>query len=142
MPIDLARTLFVKAQIERRLRKKVAAKDSLEKALAIFENVGASLWAARTRSELDRAGPRRASGDGLSETERRVAELAASGLTNREVAAALLFMSPKTVRRTSRTSIASSTSAPAPSSARGSRTLGASQHKRRESPDSSSATAV
>ena len=34
--------------------------------------------------------------DELTETERRVAELAASGLTNREVAAQL-FMSPKTV---------------------------------------------
>ena len=50
----------------------------------------------RTREELQRIGIRRAIGDELTESERRVVELAASGLKNREVAAQL-FMSPKTV---------------------------------------------
>jgi DNA-binding CsgD family transcriptional regulator len=44
---------------------------------------------------LDRVGLRRAP-DELTATERRVAELAASGMTNREIASAA-FMSPKTV---------------------------------------------
>ena len=44
----------------------------------------------------DRLGLRRGSGDELTEAELRVAELAATGRTNREIAAAL-FMSPKTV---------------------------------------------
>jgi DNA-binding CsgD family transcriptional regulator len=96
MPIERARTLLVKGQIERRLKKKAAAKESLESAVAIFDTLGAELWAARARTELSRVGLRPAAPDELSETEQRVAELAASGLTNREVAAQL-FMSPKTV---------------------------------------------
>jgi len=48
------------------------------------------------RAELQRVGLRRAP-EGLTATERRVAELAAGGLTNREVATAA-FMSPKTVQ--------------------------------------------
>jgi len=54
-----------------------------------------ALWAQRTRAELDRAAGRRTGGD-LTESEKPVADLAASGLTNRQVAAQL-FMSPKTV---------------------------------------------
>jgi DNA-binding NarL/FixJ family response regulator len=52
--------------------------------------------AARARDELARVGIRRAREDGLTPGEWRVAELAASGLRNREIAAAL-FVSPKTV---------------------------------------------
>ena len=96
MPFERARTLLVKGVIERRARRRGQAKLSFEQALEIFEHLGARLWAERTRAELDRVGLRRASGGDLTEGERRVAALAAQGLTNREVAAAL-FMSPKTV---------------------------------------------
>ena len=48
------------------------------------------------RLELRRIGGRTASGDGLSETERRIAELVATGRRNSEVAAAL-SLSPNTV---------------------------------------------
>ena len=58
--------------------------------------MGARLWAAKARDELERVSLRRAAQDELTETERRVAELAAAGLTNRSVAAQL-FISPKTV---------------------------------------------
>jgi DNA-binding CsgD family transcriptional regulator len=53
------------------------------------------VWAQRARSELARLG-RVDDPDELTATEARVAALAASGLTNREVAAAA-FLSPKTV---------------------------------------------
>jgi DNA-binding CsgD family transcriptional regulator len=96
MPIELGRTLLVKGVLERRARRRGDAKKSFEQALEIFEGTGARLWAERARAELDRVGLRRSSGDELTEAERRVAELAATGLTNREVAAAL-YMSPKTV---------------------------------------------
>jgi DNA-binding CsgD family transcriptional regulator len=96
MPFELARTLLVKGVIERRARRRGRAKESFKQALAIFERVGASLWAERARQELERVGLRRSSGDELTAGERRVAELAAQGMTNREVAAAL-FLSPKTV---------------------------------------------
>jgi DNA-binding CsgD family transcriptional regulator len=96
MPPERARTLLVKGVIERRVRRRGDAKRCFEEALEIFELAGARLWADRARAELDRVGLRRGSGEELTEAERRVAELAAQGMTNREVAAAL-YMSPKTV---------------------------------------------
>jgi DNA-binding CsgD family transcriptional regulator len=95
-PFERARTLFVLGRLERRGKQKTAAKQSLELARAIFDALPAPLWSERAAEELARIGLRRASPNGLTESERRVAELAANGLTNREVAAQL-FMSPKTV---------------------------------------------
>jgi DNA-binding CsgD family transcriptional regulator len=96
MPLELGRTLLVRGQLERRTRQKAKASRSLQEALAIFERVGARLWARRTSSELARLGLRRSAPGQLTVSERRVAELAASGLKNREVAAQL-FISQKTV---------------------------------------------
>ena len=67
-------------------RHRRAAADTLAEALALFERLGAPTWAEQARAELDRVGLRRAP-DELTATERRVAELAASGMTNREIAA-------------------------------------------------------
>ncbi|WP_319436513.1 AAA family ATPase [Mycobacterium sp. RTGN5] len=96
MPFERARTQLLLGQIHRRQRRKDAATETLGEALASFEAMGAPLWAERVRAELARCVvvPRRAGG--LTPAERRVAELAASGMTNRDVAAAL-FISPKTV---------------------------------------------
>jgi DNA-binding CsgD family transcriptional regulator len=96
MPFELARTLLVDGVIERRLRRRARAKASFEQALAIFEDLGAALCAGQARAELDRVGLRRAADGALTEIERRVAELAAEGRTNRDVAAAVCI-SPKTV---------------------------------------------
>jgi DNA-binding CsgD family transcriptional regulator len=96
MPFEFARTLLVKGLVDRRARRRADAKASLERALAIFERIGARIWIERTRRELDRVGLRRSAGDELTAGERAVAELAAQGLTNREVASTL-FVSPKTV---------------------------------------------
>jgi DNA-binding CsgD family transcriptional regulator len=96
MPFERARTLLVKGVIERRARQRTRSQQSLLEAAQAFERIGARIWAERARSELDRVGLRRASADELTEGERRCAELAATGMTNREVAAAL-FISPKTV---------------------------------------------
>ncbi len=95
MPLDLARALIVKGQLERRRKHRRHAAASLGTALDICERIGARLWAERARSELARLGAR-ADGDALTATEAQVARLAASGLTNRQVAAAA-FLSPKTV---------------------------------------------
>jgi DNA-binding CsgD family transcriptional regulator len=97
--IEVARTLLVVGQLERRRRQKGTAAALLRDALAIFEQAGAVLWAQRAQSELRRVGLRPAAPDELTDSERRVAELTASGLKNREVAAQL-FMSPKTVEAT------------------------------------------
>jgi DNA-binding CsgD family transcriptional regulator len=98
MPFELARTLVARGQVQRRRKERLAAKQSLEQAIGIFESRGAILWAGRARSELGRLGlrPGTGGGRGLTKTERRVAEMVASGLTNREVAAQL-FISPRTV---------------------------------------------
>ena len=95
VPCEHGRTLLVKGRLQRRLKQRGAAADTLREALAIFERIGAPIWAEQARRELDRIGLRRAP-DELTASERRVAELAASGMTNREVAQAA-FMSPKTV---------------------------------------------
>lgn len=95
-PFELGRTLLVKGQVHRRAKAKRAARDSIDRARRIFERLGASLWAERARDELRRVGLRPPAPLELTPTEQRVAELAASGLTNRQVAEAL-FVSPKTV---------------------------------------------
>jgi DNA-binding CsgD family transcriptional regulator len=100
MSFELGRTLLVRGQVQRRLRQKRRARESLERAKAIFDELGTPLWSAKASSEIDRLGVRRpasATRVGLTETEGRVAALAASGLTNREIAAQL-FVSQKTVQ--------------------------------------------
>jgi DNA-binding NarL/FixJ family response regulator len=96
LPFDLGRALLVRGRLLRRAKQKRAAAETLREALAVFERLGAPVWEAQARAELDRVGLRR-SPDELTATELRVAELAAEGLTNREVASKA-FMSPKTVQ--------------------------------------------
>ncbi len=96
-PFELARTLLVRGQIQRRAKQKAAARVTLERARTTFDELGAPLWAGRAARELARIGGRSRRTSGLTETEQRVAELAADGLTNREIAAAL-FLSPNTVQ--------------------------------------------
>jgi DNA-binding CsgD family transcriptional regulator len=96
MPFERARTQLVMGQIQRRRRQKRAAAAALQDAARVFDQLGTPLWAARARAELDRVNVSPAGTAQLTPSERRVAELAATGMTNREVAGAL-FISPKTV---------------------------------------------
>lgn len=96
MPFERARTLLVLGQIQRRRRQKRAAAAALQDAVGVFDELGTPLWAARARAELDRVNVAPGAGQDLTASERRVADLAAAGMTNREVATAL-FVSPKTV---------------------------------------------
>lgn len=95
MPFERARTLLVRGQLHRRARQKQAARESLEEALAMFEQLDARLWSQATRADLRRIVHRSPPGQ-LTATEQQVAELAGSGRTNREIAGAL-FISPQTV---------------------------------------------
>ena len=61
-----------------------------------FTTFGAAAWASITADELARVNVRPRASNQLTETERQVATLAASGLTNREVAARC-FLAVKTV---------------------------------------------
>ena len=98
MPFERARTQLLLGQIQRRQRQRGVASTTLQEALGVFELLGTPLWAERARAELARVirGPRPQEGVGLTASEQRVAELAASGLTNREISVAS-FISPKTV---------------------------------------------
>ena len=96
MPFERARIQLLLGQLQRRQRRREAATSTLREALATFDRLDTPLWAQRARASLahadiisSRAGP-------LTAAEQRVAELAASGMTNRDVAAAL-FISVKTV---------------------------------------------
>ena len=95
MPFERARTQLLVGQLQRRQRKREVASATLRDALAVFEELGTPLWAERARAELNRVGSVRTQTE-LTASEQRVAELAATGFTNREMAAAL-FISPKTV---------------------------------------------
>jgi DNA-binding NarL/FixJ family response regulator len=64
--------------------------------IGIFDRLGAPLWSARARAELATIGGRPPRRGALTPTEQRVAALAASGRTDREIAQEL-FMSVKTV---------------------------------------------
>jgi DNA-binding CsgD family transcriptional regulator len=96
LPFELGWHRLVQGRLHRRAKHRSAAARALREAVEIFEGLGAPAWTERARAELARVGLRRAPDD-LTATERRVAELAAGGMTNREVAAAA-FMSPKTVQ--------------------------------------------
>jgi DNA-binding CsgD family transcriptional regulator len=97
MPFELGRTLLALGSVQRRAQQKRTGRETLERAVSIFEDLGARLWAERTQTELGRIGGRSAARGTLSATEQQIAELVAAGRTNQEVAEAL-SLSPRTVQ--------------------------------------------
>ncbi|WP_245791789.1 ATP-binding protein [Actinacidiphila rubida] len=101
-PFDQARIQLLYGERLRRLRLNTEARAQLNAALATFQRLGAVPWAERARSELRAAGQgqKRASKKVtvtvLTAQERNIAELAAEGLTNRQIAERL-FLSHRTV---------------------------------------------
>jgi DNA-binding CsgD family transcriptional regulator len=96
MPFERARTLLLAGETHRRFKQRGQARELLEAALAEFERMGARQWVERARQALDRTGRPGASRDELTSTEWRLARLAASGLSNQEIAEQA-FVSIKTV---------------------------------------------
>ncbi|HEY9304872.1 MAG TPA: LuxR C-terminal-related transcriptional regulator [Mycobacterium sp.] len=96
MPFERARTQLLLGQLQRRQRHREAATATLREAQDTFERLGTTLWADRAKAELARGMSGRRRADGLTPSEQRVADLAVTGMTNRDIAAAL-FISPKTV---------------------------------------------
>ena len=94
-PFGRARALLAVGISRRRLRQKKPSHQAIEAAVEAFEQIGAEGWAATARAELGRLGGRRRA-EGLTASERRVAELVAEGRTNRQVAEAL-FLGERTV---------------------------------------------
>ena len=99
MPFDVARSRLALGEVHRRARRKRLASENLLAAESIFVDLGAPLWVALAREERARIGLRSAvsaEGAALTQAERQVADLVASGLTNAEVAGRL-FMAQRTV---------------------------------------------
>ena len=96
-PFELGRTLLVQGEAQRRSKQRKAARGSLSAAQEIFDRLGTPLWSERARGGLARiAGRRPAPAWRLTSAEAQIADLAAIGRTNREIAGEL-FISTKTV---------------------------------------------
>ncbi|MFD4603239.1 AAA family ATPase [Streptomyces sp. NPDC058464] len=82
----------------RRRRRSAEARPHLSAALECFQRLDARPWTERTKAELRAAGAATAPAPAgeLTPQERQIAELAAQGLTNRDIAARL-YLSPRTV---------------------------------------------
>jgi DNA-binding CsgD family transcriptional regulator len=96
LPLERARTLLCLGIARRQAQQKRAAREALDLALAMFEELGAPAWAEKTRAERRRISGRPSAADELTQTEARVASLAARGRSNKEIAAEL-FMGVSTV---------------------------------------------
>jgi DNA-binding CsgD family transcriptional regulator len=99
--LELARALVDLGAALRRANQRAAARDSLYEGLDIAHRCGAVPLAERAREELLAAGsrPRRLVRRGvasLTPSEHRVAQMAAEGMTNPQIAQAL-FVTRKTV---------------------------------------------
>jgi DNA-binding CsgD family transcriptional regulator len=100
MPFETARTELLLGQLKRRCRRRQEASATLSRALETFETIGTPLWSSRVRAELARlAGTESRPRSGLTPAEQRVAQRAAAGLSNKEIAAEL-FLALKTVEMT------------------------------------------
>jgi DNA-binding CsgD family transcriptional regulator len=99
--LQLAHSLAEQGAAQRRAGQRTAAREPLREALALAQQLGADALAETVQEELVVSGarPRRqvlSGPDSLTPSERRVAELAAAGMQNREIAQAL-FVTTKTV---------------------------------------------
>ncbi|MFD8705651.1 helix-turn-helix transcriptional regulator [Kitasatospora sp. NPDC059648] len=101
-PYEQARTQLAYGEWLRRRRRKAPARPHLRAAQEAFDRLGARPWADRAAAELRAAGettptrPRTDPGTALTAQELQVVRLAATGATNRDIAAHLL-LSPRTI---------------------------------------------
>jgi DNA-binding NarL/FixJ family response regulator len=96
---ERARTELLYGSRLRRRRRPVRAREHLRSALDTFQRLDRAWWADRVAAELRAAGDapsRPRERRSLTPQQTQIAELVASGATNREVAAKL-FLSPRTV---------------------------------------------
>jgi DNA-binding CsgD family transcriptional regulator len=96
IPLERGRNLLALGLVERRRRQRLSAHAALAQAQEAFAAAGAPLWAAQARAASAGVGLRVRARPELTGTEERIARMAASGLTNREIATTL-HVSPKTV---------------------------------------------
>lgn len=100
-PFELANAQLEYGAWLRRRHRRTEAREQLGAALMVFDRLGARAWSDLAAAELRAAGVAGTVGDGsawaaLTGQEREIVRLAATGMTNREIAATL-YLSPKTV---------------------------------------------
>lgn len=101
-PFDRARTQLVYGEWLRRARRKTQAQAQLSSALETFTSLSATPWCDRARAELHAAGATATQSRRLGEfavltpQEFQIIQLAARGMSNRDIAAQL-FLSTRTV---------------------------------------------
>ena len=100
-PFLRARTLFSFGRWLRRRRRSADSRVPIRDAIALFDALGATRWSERARQELratgERIGPRTPDArDQLTAQELQIAQLAATGLSNREIGERL-FLSHRTI---------------------------------------------
>lgn len=100
-PFLEARTLFSFGSWLRRRRRSADSRGPLRRSVELFDLIGATAWSSRGRQELratgETVGPRTPEArDHLTAQELQIAQLAADGLSNREIAERL-FLSHRTV---------------------------------------------
>jgi len=83
---DEARSLLLLGRAARRARQRGAARAALGAAAAAFGETGCTGWAELANTELARTGTRRTPDGQLSPAQFQVAQLATSGLSNKEIA--------------------------------------------------------
>ncbi len=91
MPFERARSMLGRGQARLRAGQRRLARADLEEARTTFAGLGAEAWTKRAEAELARLGGRASSRWELTASERSVAELAALGHTNREIADRLVL---------------------------------------------------
>jgi DNA-binding NarL/FixJ family response regulator len=96
-PIDVARAYLTLGQLERRARRRAAARTAFKQASERFTVIGAAAWVPVAAEELSRLDyGLRPRPEALSDTESRIVHFVRSGATNREIAAAM-YLSVKAV---------------------------------------------
>jgi len=100
-PFLRARTLFSFGRWLRRQRRSADSRAPLRDAITLFDALGATSWGERARQELratgEKIGPRTPDArDRLTAQELQIAQLAAAGLSNREIGERL-FLSHRTI---------------------------------------------
>ena len=100
-PFLRARTLFSFGRWLRRQRRSADSRAPLRDAINLFDALGATRWSERARQELratgEKIGPRTPDArDRLTAQELQIAQLAAAGLSNREIGERL-FLSHRTI---------------------------------------------
>jgi DNA-binding CsgD family transcriptional regulator len=99
-PFQRARTLFSFGRWLRRRRRSTESREPLRATIQLFDALGATRWSRRARQELRATGEtigRHADArDRLTAQELQIAQLAAAGLSNREIGERL-FLSHRTI---------------------------------------------